>query len=345
MDQSSDESRPFLTLVLPALNEERHLERCVRSLLDDPWPRDRLEVFVVDGGSSDRTMMIAERLAREFPCLRLLPNSKRLQSAGFNLALAAADPRAEYIMRCDVHADYTPGFVTRAVEALEASGAVVATYGDAPKATSCFQRAVAFAQNTPLGVGNAWYRLGGISRFVEHGKHGCFRRQAVEAVGGYDESFSHNEDSELSLRLIQAGGRVWLDAGLTVGYYPRRTPGALARQYWHYGRGRAQTILKHRIVPRARQMAPVALVLAEALALALAPALPWTLLLFALYAASVLAVGVYGVFKTGSICVILAPIAFAAMHHAWGLGFLSRLLAQSPPQRPPREAVASADAR
>jgi succinoglycan biosynthesis protein ExoA len=319
----------FMTIVLPALNEERHLERCIRSLLDDLYPRDRLELFVVDGGSTDGTVAVAQALAREFRFIRILPNPQRLQAPGFNLALRAADPRARYIMRCDVHADYPPGFLTRGARALERSGASVATYGDAPKASGRFQTAVAFAQNTPLGVGNAWYRLGGVSRFVEHGKHGIFRREALEAVGGYDESFSHNEDSELSLRIIQSGGRVWLDADLAVGYYPRSSPSALARQYFLYGRGRAQTVLKHRIRPRLRQLAPALLVLGELGALALAPfsqivrdaALTGgTLYLLALAAAAS-----YGALKQRRPAVLLSALAFAIMHHAWGAGFLCRL--------------------
>jgi succinoglycan biosynthesis protein ExoA len=341
---SSDATTPFMTLVLPALDEERFIEHCIRSLLDDPWPRDRLEVFVVDGGSRDATVAISERLAGEFPCVRVLHNPQRLQSAGFNLALRTADPRSEYVMRCDVHADYTPGFLTRAAAALERSGASVATYGDAPRATGCFQRAVAFAQNTPIGVGNAWYRLGNVSRFVEHGKHGCFRRRDVERVGGYDEAFSHNEDSELSLRLQQAGGKVWLDADLTVGYYPRSTPAALLRQYWLYGKGRAQTVMKHRLVPRLRQMAPVALVVAELAALVAAPFLPWTLLLFPAYLGALTLASVYGAIRCRSACVLLAPIAFAVMHHAWGLGFLARVLGTAPRPRD-RPGVASAGAR
>ena len=336
---------PFMTLVLPALNEERYIERCLRQLLDDPWPRDRLEVFVVDGGSSDRTVEIVEGLAEEFPFIRVMHNPKKLQAPGFNMAMKAADPRAEYLMRCDVHAEYPSGFVTRAVNALEKSGAVVSTYGDAPRAHGWFQRAVAFAQNTPLGVGGAQYRLGKRSMFVEHGKHGCFRRRAVEAVGGYDETFSHNEDSELSLRLAQAGGKIWLDADLTVGYYPRSTPKALARQYWLYGRGRAMTVLKHRIVPRPRQLIPAALVLADVFMLAVAPFAPATLLFFALYAASLTAVAAYGAVKQRSLSVLAAAPAFAIMHHCWGAGFLMRLVQGSPRDARDPAAVAAASAR
>lgn len=316
----------YLTVVLPTLDEERHLERCVRTLLDDPWPRERLEILVVDGGSRDRTREVAERLAAEFPFLRVLENPKRLQAAAFNMALAAADPRADIIIRCDVHADYPPGFLSRAAAALEESGAGLAGYGDAPKADGCFQRAVAFVQNTPLGVGGALYRLGGISKFVDHAKHGAFRRSAVAAVGGYDERFSHNEDSELSLRLWQAGHKVWLDAGLTVGYYPRSTPKALARQYRLYGRGRAMTVMKHKLAPRPRQIAPVLLLLAEAASLAAAPFIHWTLLLFPAYAAALSTVGVWGVVKQRSLCLLAVPVAMAIMHHAWGAGFLCRLV-------------------
>jgi succinoglycan biosynthesis protein ExoA len=338
---------------LPALNEEHYLEQCIRSLLDDPYERDRLEIFVVDGGSTDRTVAIAHELAREFGFIRIIHNPRKLQAPGFNMALQAADPRAELIMRCDVHAEYPAGFLTRARAAIERNeDAVIATYGDAPKATGIFQRAVAFAQNTPLGVGNAYYRLGGISKFVEHGKHGLFRRAPLAAVGGYDEDFSHNEDSELSLRLIQAGGKVWLDADLTVYYYPRKTIGALVKQYFLYGRGRAQTVLKHRITPRLRQLAPVFLILGEIAALVLAPfsEVVRTAILAggAVYLGVLAACSIYGAIKQRHAAILLAPVAFAVMHHAWGLGFINRIYQHVAGSRQPRQQqqpVASPPAR
>jgi succinoglycan biosynthesis protein ExoA len=330
------ETAPFVTAVLPTLNEERYLEACVRSLLAGDHPADRLELLVVDGGSSDGTRAIAERLGRELPAVRLLDNPRRLQSAAFNIAMRAADPRATYLLRCDVHAEYPPGFVERAVTTAQRTGAVLVAFSDAPGAHGCFQSAVAFAQNTRAGVGDARYRLGGWSGWVDHGKHGCFLRSAVEAAGGYDEDFSHNEDSELSLRLREAGGGIWLDEGLAVTYYPRHSIPALARQYWLYGRGRAATCLKHDIAPQPRQLAPALLVPWHAFALIAARRRPVALLAPAAYLGALAAIGLSGAIRRRNRCVLLAPAALATMHHAWGAGFLSRWLPGAISSRRPR---------
>lgn len=328
------ERPPFATIVLPALDEERYLETCVRSLLAGGAAPDRLELLVLDGGSTDGTRALAERLAAELPLLRLIDNPGRLQSAAFNLALREADPRAEYIIRCDVHAEYPPGFVARALRTAEETGAALVAYSDAPLHHGCFQAAVAFAQSTPVGVGGSRYRLGGRSGWVDHGKHGCFRRSAVEAAGGYDESFSHNEDSELSLRLLQAGERIWLDGDLVVGYYPRGSLPALARQYWRYGRGRAATCLKHRVWPGPRQLAPPALVLWHLLVIVAAFWQPLVLLAPAAYLAALTVVAAVAAARRRRLCLLLAPAALATMHHAWGAGFLSRVAAGRPRSAP-----------
>jgi succinoglycan biosynthesis protein ExoA len=322
---------PFVTVVIPTLDEAAHIERCVSSLLEDPYPRERLEVLIVDGGSRDRTVAIARALASRYGFIRVLANPRRIQAVAFNLAMQACDERCDYLLRCDAHAVYPPGFIGRAVGAMAESGAALVTFADAPEAATCMQRAIAYAQTTPLGVGNSWYRRGGVSGYVDHGKHGCFDRAAVDRVAGYDESFTHNEDSELSLRLRRAGERIWLDAGLAVGYAPRATLEALARQYYRYGRGRARTVLKHRIAPSPRQLAPAALVAAEILLLIAAQRRPRRLWLLAPYAAALAAAGIHGALRQRSACVLLAPLALAVMHHAWGLGFLRQIAGGSPP--------------
>lgn len=314
----------FVTVVVPALNEQRHLERCVRSVLDDPHPRDRLELLIVDGGSTDGTLAIAERLAAEIPCVNVLRNPRRLQAAAFNLALRHADARATCILRCDAHALYPPGFPSRAVDTLRRTGAAMVGFHAMAAAESPFQAAVAFAQSTPAGVGSSEYRLGVHSGWVDSAMHGCFSRAAVEAVGGYEETASHNEDAELSLRLRNAGGGIWLDDGLRVAYFPRSSLGALARQYFLYGLGRASTVVAHDQRPSPRQLAPPLLLLwhlASGLS-ALQARRVWPLAPIAAYLAAVTAVGAAGALRRRRPAILAAPLALATMHHAWGVGFL-----------------------
>jgi succinoglycan biosynthesis protein ExoA len=314
----------YATIVVPTLNEGRYLERCVRSVLDDPHPRDRLELLIVDGGSSDETVVIGERLAAELPFVRLLQNPRRLQAAAFNLALRHADARATCIVRCDAHALYPNGFLSRAIDTLRHTEAAMVGFHAAAVAESPFQEAVAFAQSIPAGVGASEYRLGKHSGWVDSAMHGCFSRSAVEAVGGYDESASHNEDAELSLRLRKAGGGIWLDDGLRVAYFPRSSPGALARQYFLYGLGRASTVVAHAQRPLFRQLAPPLLVLAHSACVLAAlrgrrirPLAP-----VAAYLMALATIGVTGAIRRSRRSVLAAPLAIATMHHAWGAGFL-----------------------
>ena len=191
-----------------------------------------------------------------------------------------------------------------------------------PAATSGFQRAAAWVADARIGSGGAAHRGGRASGYVDHGHHAGFRLDWFRRVGGYDASFSHNEDAELDHRIALAGGRVWLDAGIRVAYSVRPTLAALARQYWTYGRGRARTVRKHRMRPRLRQMLPPLLVAALLLGLPLAPATPLALLPAAAYAAAVAMVSLVALVRMRSFCGLWAGPAMAAMHLAWGAGFL-----------------------
>jgi succinoglycan biosynthesis protein ExoA len=321
------EPLPHITLVLPVLNEAAYIEDCLRSLLDDPYPRERIEVLVVDGASTDDTVAIVERLKQEFPVLRVLANPRRLQAAAFNLAWRAAHPLSRWLIRCDAHARYPRGFISRCVAAGAQSGAALIVYADAPIGRSCFQRAVAYAQNSKIGVGGAVYRLGTVSGFVDHGKHGAFRRDILEADLLYDESFAINEDSELSHRIIAAGHRIWLEKDLAVGYFPRHNVTGLWRQYYRYGKGRVRTYAKHNLTMKPRQAATI-LLLAGNIASVLGGALvhPFLFAFVGAYVLALLAAAIAGAIQRRDACVVLSALAYAVMHHAWPIGYLKARL-------------------
>lgn len=324
-----------LLVVIPALDEEFHIEACVRSLVEgEPCMRD-VDIVVADGGSSDRTREVVARLAVEFPRVVLIDNPGRLQAAAINFAVATqARPAHAVLVRCDAHAVYPPGYALDVARVLEERGvASVVTPMDAI-GEGCFQRAAAWIVDTPLGSGGSAHRGGTRSQFVDHGHHASFDLAWFRRVGGYDERFAWNEDAEYDHRLRQAGGRIWLEATIRVGYRMRASIVALARQYRRYGYGRALNLLKHRARPRIRQVIPVLHVVAFAGSLLLSTVWCWALLYPSLYLAILAVVSVSAAVAMRSLCGLHAGPALAAMHIAWGVGFLEGALAGAP-RRPP----------
>jgi succinoglycan biosynthesis protein ExoA len=186
---------------------------------------------------------------------------------------------------------------------------------------SGFQKAVAAAQNSKLGNGGSAHRSG-ISEgcWVDHGHHALMRVSAFNEVGGYDESFSHNEDAELDTRLGKAGHKIWLTAKTNLVYYPRSSPVKLFKQYMQYGKGRVRNILKHHTRPKLRQLMPVAVF--PAALLALLTSLCW-LMAVPLAAWAALCVG-YGAMighKAKDKDLYLSGFAAMIMHFSWSLGF------------------------
>jgi len=326
-------------IVIPCLNEEAHLAALLINLLADSGAAT---IVVADGRSTDNSRLIVEELAAIHPRLHLLDNPARLQSAGVNLAVRCFGEGMRWLVRVDAHCGYPPQYAASLVRAAVAQGATSVVVPMITKGEGCFQRAAAAAQNSVLGNGGSSHRRLTTGRFIDHGHHALFDLALFSAVGGYDESFSHNEDAELDLRLMAAGGRIWLEPSLALTYWPRRAPGPLFRQYKGYGSGRARTLARHGTRMKLRQAAPLAVAPALALAavgLLLVPLAPLALLLTlpALsWAGLCLGFGLLLGLRERSACVAGAGWAAIVMHSAWSFGFWRARLTGPPPERPPR---------
>jgi succinoglycan biosynthesis protein ExoA len=319
-------------VVIPVLNEEKHIEACLNSLLNGGDRRIAdADFVVVDGGSTDRTRDILEGLRAACPRLAVIDNRERLQSAGVNRAVKAMGAGKRVLVRCDAHAIYPENYVMRVADSLvrRPGFASIATPMDAEGET-CFQRANAFIVDTPLGSGGSAHRGGARSMEVDHGHHAGFDMATFVRIGGYDPDFSHNEDGEYDQRLRAAGGRIWLDADIRVRYTPRATVRALAKQYFNYGKGRARNLLKHGGRPKLRQLIPQATLVLCVLGLALAPFEPLTLLAPLTYVATLALVSVLVAIRLRSACGLLAGLASGTMHMSWAAGFFRQWLTKPP---------------
>jgi succinoglycan biosynthesis protein ExoA len=314
---------PLVSIVIPCLDEEAYIGACIRAVQAQAWPRDRLEILVADGMSMDATREILARLAATDPRIHLIDNPGRVQAAGLNECIRRA--RGEVIVRVDVHADYAPDFVQKCVDALERTGADNVGGAARPKARTFFQRCVAAALSSPLGVGGSKYRRPDQEGFVESVWPGAFQRGVFERVGLFDPNAITNEDAELNQRILQSGGRVYLSRDIVSFYYPRESMRALARQYFRYGQGRARTMLKHRKLPSVRSAIPFLALAGETLLLAIAP---WNLGAASL-AGYALATGAEAVRVGRDEGLAAIPVVWAifpVLHASHGAGFASGLV-------------------
>ena len=329
---------PPVSVIVPARDAAATLARALESVLAQEYAGG-FEVIVADGSEGAET---ATLVRRRFPGVRLVPNPGREIARGLNVALRAA--RHRVIARCDARAVMPEGYLTRAVATLLRTGAANVGGRQNPVGFSFFERAVALATSTPLGAGGARHRIGGAEGPVDTVFLGVFRREALDAAGGFDESLLRNEDYELNWRLRARGGTVWFDPALVVDYRPRGSLRALARQYFDYGRWKRVVLGRHPRSLRLRQAAAPLLLAALAASAALAVAggavvagglargvAPGTGTLL-LGVAAVCPAG-YGLLLIGASVAIglrrrcatavLLPVVAATIHLAWAAGFFA----------------------
>jgi len=312
-------------VVIPCLNEESTIAPILDKVLADD-PDERCLVVVSDGGSKDLTRSIVRHYAARYPDrVALVDNRKKIQSAATNLAARVFGAGKRWMVRLDAHAVYPKDYVWRLIDAAQAEGADSVVVPMRTEGRTCLQRGAAAAQNSRLGTGGSPHRHPGSSHWVDHGHHALFRLDRFCSVGGYDETFTHNEDAEYDYRLAREGGRIWLQGDLAITYFPRQTLKALYRQYFAYGAGRARTVHRHKTGLRLRQRLPLLVPPAVALA-ALSPVFPIAALPLAVWLATCLAFGAVAGLRRGRLCEMTAGLALIVMHFAWGAGFLTQTL-------------------
>lgn len=310
---------------MPVLNEEGHLRDSVQAILTQDWAGP-LEVVLALGPSTDRTDEVAQQLATADPRVKTVPNPTGKTPAGLNAAIAAS--QFDVVVRVDGHSELPANYISTAVETLRRTdadnvGGVMNAIGK-----TTFEKAVACAMTSPLGVGAASFHTGGTEGPADTVYLGVFKRSALTRVGGYDETFVRAQDWEMNHRIRATGGVVWFNPAMKVTYRPRPNVRRLARQYFEYGRWRREVMRSHpetaKGVRALRYFAPPLLVIGLLIGLGLVlMGLPIGWLAPGGYLASV-AVGSFIIGRELPMTAKLRlPLALVTMHVSWGWGFLT----------------------
>lgn len=314
-------AQPSVAVVIPVLNEERHLEEAVGAALRQEYAGP-VTVVLALGPSRDRTDEIARDLEAREPRVRLVANPSGLTPDALNAAIAASE--SDVVVRVDGHGILDPGYIATAVRLLDETGAAnVGGIMDAEGATS-FERAVAAAMTSKLGVGGSRFHVGGDAGPADTVYLGVFRRQWLQRMGGYDRRFVRAQDWELNHRIREAGGLVWFSPQLRVAYRPRASLRALARQYRDYGRWRRVVSRTHAGTINLRYLAPPLALVVVVLSLLGGVLEPW---LLAVPAAYLLLTTIGGLTlrdrRLRPLDRLWLPLVLPTMHLAWGWGFLT----------------------
>jgi len=310
---------PAVSVILPVLNEEPHLEESVSAILSQDY-LGVFEVILALGPSRDRTDEIARALAAGDSRVKLVANPTGKTAAGLNLAIATSN--SPIIVRVDGHAKIPNNYLSLAVEILRKTGAVNVGGVMAAEGVTNFEIAVARAMRSALGVGSSRFHTGGEAGEVDTVYLGAFRREAINAVGGFDERYTRAQDWELNYRLRKNGGKIYFDPRLQVTYRPRPNLRKLAKQYFQYGRWRRVVSRSHSGTINLRYLAPPFTLIATLISLFLG------LLINPIF---YLPAAIYGFFLLISSALIAKSVRefilllaiIPTMHFAWGAGFIT----------------------
>lgn len=317
-----------VSVVMPVLNEERHLRSAVAQILQQKVSVP-LEVVLAIGPSIDATAQIAAELAASDQRIVVVENPSGKTPSALNLAIAAA--KFEVIVRVDGHAILTADYIQTALEVLTQTNADVVGGVMAADGISKFEIAVAAAMRSVLGVGPASFHTGGKAGPAPTVYLGVFRREALDRVGGYDESFIRAQDWEMNYRIRKTGGLIWFDPKLEVTYRPRSTIKALAKQYFEYGRWRKEVARTYPETKSLRYLAPPLTVLALIFSLLglvigfMAGFAYYTVFLIPIIGyLSLILSGALVIFnKQHLLSLLWQPVVLLIMHMSWGIGFLT----------------------
>lgn len=319
----------LVSIIIPCFNEQKTIGTLLYSLLEQTYPREKMEVIIADGLSTDNTMQEIKKFQEENPSLKviLVDNPKQIIPSGLNMALKAS--QGDFIVRIDAHSLPYPNYVEDCVEILKDGLAEIVggVWEILPGADTRMAEAIARSASLPIAVGDALYRHSHKPGYVETVPFGAFKRELLALIGFFNEDLLVNEDYEFNSRLLKSGGRIWLDPRIRSKYFARPTLSKLLVQYGRYGFWKWQMLRKNLSTLRLRQALPPLFVFSLLISILVTslynPLWFIPVGILGIYSLLLVSIGlIISINDKKASFVISIPVVIASMHFTWGGGFL-----------------------
>lgn len=246
----------YVSIVIPCRNEEKYIEKCLHSIIDQDYPSDKIETFVCDGMSDDHTREKVQLMAAQYPGIYMLDNTERTTPQGLNLGIKRA--KGDIIIILGAHAELHASYVSNCVKVLQndlsvgCAGGILENFYENESS-----RVIGMAMSSTFGVGNAHFRTAAKDGYVDTVAFGAYRKEVFEKVGHFDEELVRNQDDEFNYRVTKGGYKIYLSRDIRSKYYVRASYEKLYKQYFQYGYWKVYVNKKHKAVTTIRQLIPM----------------------------------------------------------------------------------------
>lgn len=323
-ERTANDGLPTMSVIIPVKDEEQYIATCLESIINQDYPRELIEVIAVDGGSSDSSVEIVNKLAKEHPNIKLMGGPGVNCPTAMNIGIKHAT--GELISKIDGHGYVASDFLRMSAKYISTKGEIKCVGGPIRSAAkTSVAEANAIARSSVFGVGKGAYSMGKEPQFVDSVQCGTYEKTIFEEVGLLDESLQFGEDEEVNWRIRKKGYKIFATPDIRFFYFPRNSFRKLFRQYYNYGGARVKVIQKHPDFFRIKHVIPTVFVVSLFAAGILSTFSHFFLWLFVGgtlgYFMASLAFSAVISSKRGWKYVVLLPISFAALHFGYGIGF------------------------
>lgn len=322
----SNENFPSVSIIIPCRNEEKFISKCLDSVLANDYPKDKIEMFIVDGMSTDRTRDIIKEYIKKYSFIKILDNPKVITPVALNIGIKAS--KNNIIIRMDAHATYKHDYIFKCATYLEKYNAddIGGIWVIEPRNNTIIGRGIARSLSSFFGTGNAYYKTGSEKlKVVDTVPFGCYRKSIFEKAGLFNENLARSQDMEFNLRLKKAGGKIYLFPEIVGYYYVRSTVREFFIHNFKDGIWAVYPLKFVKIPFRLRHYIPLAFVLALLSSLLLGflfkPFFYLFLGIATLYLLALLLSSIkISIQEKDASFLVSLPVAFATRHLAYGLG-------------------------
>lgn len=321
----------MVSVVIPTLNEEYFIERCLDSVRQQSFPFEEMDLMVVDGGSTDRTCEIVREYSLKHPNVRLLHNPQKIQSAAFNIGYAQSS--TPILIRLDAHALYDKEYIDRCVKIINTNGEVANVGGVClirPQHNGTVAMANALLNQSRFGIGGASFRVGGHEGYVDTVPFGAFPRWIIDKIGGMREDLPRGEDNEYNYRIRSAGYKVYFDPQIKADYFARDSIVSSARQMYQNGYSIAKLIHINPCIISLRHVVPFmfvsCLIILSLLSFITVYALYLLCFSLSIYAIGAIMASTAIARNNGIKYLFIMPILFFVIHLSYGWGTIMGLI-------------------